>query len=726
MNISLSLTYDASKSIMDALFTMFIFMLLGRTHPSPNKEGSPTDMKKRFKAYAVIFLTIIIAITGVPTVNAFAKPSVHGKGWKNNLQDWHDNQDYWTTHWDAWNSYWQEWYRYWTQHTKKKDTDYAFEYADDYLVLIAKSDGTYRAYDDIAYVNSKNKLLVKTRPLSKALDIPYHQLAGNGKKKKSAISYELKKSLKINYKYFDTSSNAYYQYLGYKGVIIYSKSAAVTSLPAPSLITNLEDNPWYTQYNWYVQNGWKPPNEWYSQNGWYPQNDWYLQNDNAIYTTVKPYTVYHGSSSEYRYTEAIYQCKQANTPLLLNLSEVAAAFAADGLPSTGIYGYGHCDTPITLQGYNNANTLIGESKVAAGEFLIDFPTATHIKIIGVSKNLLLDFTPVKPIIINDTTSLYLNQIAWLYPKDTFARQYFILADHMRLNPIGINCSYDYSRRILNPNNSDPTDYANSYQRITVLLRHTSSEAFPSGSYLYAEKTSSNTNTNLVAYPDTGNAVLATDYAAKLYQMVNSLYTVGQNIYFPSKNWERPLIIKLADGTTNTAYNYVYLDASYLNLDYYYDYYAHLHEMTHFYEASQLHYGFRFEAWTEGNAATLAKKALDKMGISHHDPQGKDLLDMIYLTDFSFLTQDNRNDFESYYLNATGWNASLIGYHFTSFLQEVYGNDTVYRILQKVYAANIPTGYGRNSTYDKQFTDCIKAATSSNVFQMFVQYISNKK
>jgi len=49
---------------------------------------------------------------------------------------------------------------------------------------------------------------------------------------------------------------------------------------------------------------------------------------------------------------------------------------------------------------------------------------------------------------------------------------------------------------------------------------------------------------------------------------------------------------------------------------------------------------------------------------------------------------------------------------------------IYEILQKVYAANIPTNTSRNSAYDKLFTDCIKDATSSNIFQLFVDTCVN--
>jgi hypothetical protein len=278
--------------------------------------------------------------------------------------------------------------------------------------------------------------------------------------------------------------------------------------------------------------------------------------------------------------------------------------------------------------------------------------------------------------------------------------------------------------MLTINNNDDPDNANSYQRITAVLKSPYTELISPYCYVNVQPSGTGINNSLVVFSDTGNAVLATDYEKQLTTMITSLNSCGLNVYYPSTNWNRQLVMKLNDNTANTAYSYIMVDAYTLNLDHYYDYYAHLHEMAHFYEATQQHYGFRFAAWTDGNATNLAKDAMDKMSVNYRDKNGYDLIDQMYQTNYSFLTQDNKNNFEAYYLNATGWEATLIGYHFTDFLQDVYGSDVVYRILDKVYAANIPENYGRNSTYDKQFTDCIKAVTYQNVFQLFVDYCVN--
>ena len=674
-------------------------------------------MKRNLKKLILFLLIFAIIISTYPAAAVTAEKRGHHKDreegydkWEEDYGDWEDfryNQEDWADNSGDWNNYWQKWYEYWQEYMDEKGWTYYSEEVESYLVLVAQPNGTYLAYEDIAYLNSRNQLVVETKPVSKALGISYKQLAGN--KKNRTVKYTTLKNFNINCMYYNTKKDAYYQFMGYRGVIIYSTISKVNALPSLSLVTNLEDNPWYQQGN--------------NNN-----NNNSNSNNNITAVTVKPSTVYHGSFSEYKYTEATYQTQQSSTQLLFNLSEVYAAFATDGLPSSGVFGSGHCDTSLTLQGYNSTNTLVGELKTSPGEFLINFPNANQLKIIGEAKNLFLDFTPVMPIVLTNTTSLAFNQIGWIYPKDANARQYFLLADHMKLTPVGINCTYDYSRRKLNPLNTEDVNYAGTWQRVTVILKHFSYEAFPSNSYFLAEKTSTAPyiNNTLVLFQSKGNAAVASDYPTKLVQMIGSVNAVGRDIYFPSSSFGRQLVIKLPDSTTPAYSNaYITLDPSSLDLDNYEDYYIHMHKMAHFYEASQPHYSFT-AAWSEGIAASLAEKAINNLGISHTDAKGYDLLAKKFETDYSFLTEDNKNNFEAYYLNATDNNATIVGYQFTRFMQDFYGSDVVYRILQKVYAANIPTDKGRNSTYDKQFTDCIKAATNPDVFQLFIKYRVNKQ
>ena len=74
-------------------------------------------------------------------------------------------------------------------------------------------------------------------------------------------------------------------------------------------------------------------------------------------------------------------------------------------------------------------------------------------------------------------------------------------------------------------------------------------------------------------------------------MISSINATGLNTYFSSNHWNRQLVMKLSDNTINTTYSNIIVNPAALDLNYFYDYYLHLHEMVHFYEAERHYYGF---------------------------------------------------------------------------------------------------------------------------------------
>ncbi|HWT74968.1 MAG TPA: hypothetical protein VN258_09660 [Mobilitalea sp.] len=679
-------------------------------------------MKRIFRSFVVLFLAVVLTITFMPCTSVSAK---HRE----------ENDDYWNYWGDDW-----------------EDTEDETQ-AVDYLVLVGQSNGSYVAYSDIAFVTGGNHVMVKAKPLATALGMSYQTNSGHKQKKGITLSLGQDKNVYIrnsktyyfldynsatmqtsqvaynaeykqmvyenynavhcatlstlvNYQYYDTRNNSSYANLGYCGVVVYNKYAGITRLPD---ITNVSN------FDGYIPNN--------NQNNNNNNNN---NNTGTINVTIKPVLVADVTYPDIKNIDASYSITQATNQQILDLTEVLNTFKAYNLPYNGIYGCGNCDTAITIQAYDKNGYLVAENKTTGNEFLMNFPTATKLIISGDVKNLVLDFTPILPTLITDNARIPFNQISWAYQSDGYARYYVVLADYMRLSTENVTSAYALSRKFLSTGSYTNPDYAASYQRITAVFKSPYTELISPNCYINIQKTGRGINNSLVVFNDTGTAVLAADYEAKLLSMITTLNKTGLNIYFPSKNWNRQLVMKLPDNTVNTAYSYITVDPSYLNLDHFFDYYFTLHEMVHFYEATQPHYGFRFEAWTEGNATTLAIKTMDALSVTHKDTNGNDYIAAMYSTDYSFLTQDNKSNFEAYYLNVTGWNAALIGYHFTEFLRDMYGSDIVYRIMEKVYAANIPTTAGRNSTYDKQFTDCIKSATSQNVFQLFVEYCVNKK
>lgn len=617
------------------------------------------------------------------------------------------------------------------EHPKEKKPD-------KYLVLIGQGNGTYKAFDDIAFLTSKDKVMVKAKPLAEVLGLTYESSSGfwltkgcslglNNRKniytrnQKTYYVYDYSKNSRqpsikkhtaaykqivhqnynavhcatlstlVNYKYFDTTKVKDYSTRSYAGVVVYSKYASTTKLPALKSIVSWNDK------------STKPDNN---------------KPGDPISITLSPSSYQNG---DVKLVEASYYTSQSDKALSLDLTAVLSAFKTIGLPSDGIYGYGNCDTVVTIEAFNSSGYSLGSVKTTGAEFGISFPGATKLLITGTQKNLTLDFTPVIPIAITTDMKLSFSQIPWIYGADGYPRQYFVLSENMRIRLENVSSSYVLQRKILDHGNYSDPDNANAYQRVTFVLKGNYEEAYSAYRYLDIAKSKKGLSNSSFVFSDIGNATLAQNYESQLISMITSIKSTGTKVYYPGTNFDRQLVMKLSDKTENKDYSYIMLEPSSLDLNIFHDYYQHLHEMAHYYEATKPHYGFRFEAWRDGNAVTLAKKTMDSLKINYKDSQGIDFFDSIYTTNYSFLTSEDKKNFEAYYLNATGVNATIIGYQFTKFLQDTYGSDIIYKIMEKVYAANIPTNAGRNSTYDKQFTDCIKSVTSQKVFQLFVQY-----
>lgn len=663
---------------------------------------------KLVKKLLSLLLILIVMFASIPFTTVAAK---HGQNSHNN----HDDNKYQDS----------------TQKTK-------------YLVLVGQTNGTYIAYDDIAFATANTYVMVKAKPIASALGLTYTSNLGYWYKKGCSLSldnhtnvyiknkktyyfmdynyatgwttttnctaqykhiiyqnynaiHSASLSTLVNYQYYSTYGQTAYSSLGYNGVVVYNRYSAITKLPDLTNVSNLNNG---NQNN--------------NQN-----NDPY---SSFTKVTINPVTNIDSYYYNVKHVDATYTTLQSTNSQLLDLTKVLNAYTSYSLASNGIYGYGNCDKVITLRGIDKNGNTVGEIKTTGSEFLVNFPNAVKLGIIGEQKNLIIDFMPVLPLVITSTTKLSLSQINWLFPSDGYARQYFVVAENIRFSTENILSNCSLTRKIIDATNisNNNWDYLSAYQRITAVFAPTS-ELKNLNSYINFQKTSKSINNSLVEFKDTGNAVLATDYESKLNIMIGSLISLGSNIYYPQKNFNRKLVMKVSSETINTTYNYINVDSSYLNLDYIMDYYYQLHEMAHYYEATQMHYGFRFQTWTDGNAINLTKNVLNAMGINNGNTRGSDFIDNLYATNYSFLTQYDKDNFEAYYLNATGWNASIIGYHFTDFLQDTYGSNILYKIMQKIYASNIPISPTRNSTYDKQFTDCIKSVTSPEVFQLFIKY-----
>ncbi|NLO09116.1 MAG: hypothetical protein GX129_04515 [Clostridiales bacterium] len=583
-----------------------------------------------------------------------------------------------------------------------------------YLLIFEDKDGTYNTFDNLVYETSDNELLVKAKPTAKALGLKYQN--GNGTKKGCKISLGNKqlaftrnsktyyystttsnKKKTANYKqsfiastnmihystlstfygcsYFNTEKVQGYYSNGYKGVIVYSAKQKTPTLPNSDIMFGIKVKASSYQHN---------------------------------YESYKPQVI-----------KASVSIVSGADKLKLDLSNVLETYRKNKLPSDGVYGYGSCDENITIEGVNNKGEVVGKSNIRERNFMVDFPGAQTLIISGKIKNLHIGFTPEKPIVITDTITHDPKDIDWL-SADGCSRKYFVLPPYTVFNFYNwiTQVAYTHDYKILG-NNMEPNDFNSAYQLLSVIF-FTSPETFITGEgfgiqFKIWEKTID--NPKLLVYDSYSNSQ-SYNYESELNRIMDGLKNAGLYKYFNKNIFDSKVIIKVQDGVPTGGNRGVTVEPEYTDLDGPYDYYVHFHELTHFYEGQLYHYGFSIQAWTEGNSLTLSEKVMKSMNINTDDIYA-------FRRNVVPLIERNKQNFEDYYLTVSGDESYIIGYYFTKYLNETYGDDTVYRILENVYKKNIPTNVAQSSILDKQFADCIKAATSEDVFDRFVkEYQSN--
>lgn len=577
-----------------------------------------------------------------------------------------------------------------------------------YLVVVREYDGTYKGYDDLIYETKDKNLLIKAKPIAEALGLTYKE--GNGNKKSYTIANGINKLA------FTSNSK---KYVFYKGKIASKRTAPYKASYIKSYemihYTALSD---LINCSYYASNK-APQYINYGYSGviiydYYNLNPKLPEASEVFETSVKPEIM--ATSSSAAMILASFSIKDGPSELTLDLSEVLDTYKKKSLPYDGVYGYGNCDGVINIQAVDGSGITLGTIATTGKEFMVDFPGAQKLIVTGEVKNLMISFTPVKPIIITDTVLFATSEINWLSP-DGNARQYFILPPYTQFNFYNyvVQTAYSTYRQSLEYGNTEPEEFSSGYQMLALIFYRDINEfraATDCGvEFRIVEKVIN--RSNVLVY-DTKDNKEADNYEAELLRMREGLKTAGLNKYFPSTAWDKTLTIKIKNGVEYGGPDDVSIQPGDTDLNETYDYVVHLHEMTHFYE-QQIHgYGIFVTAWAEGNAISLSKLALKTMKIDENGVYNQ------YNTNWSFLTEADKTDFEKFYLTVKGWNAYITGYHFNCYLRENYGDDVIYRILQKASSTDLPYNKGKSDAWSKQFAECIKAETSQNVFSDFIK------
>lgn len=606
-----------------------------------------------------------------------------------------------------------------------------------YLVLVGQSDGTFKAFDDLV-VEMKGKIMMKAKPLASALDATYSDRTDSEKgciiesgnvtntytlnsktviwktgadtvkyeapveqsydNSDNLIYYDTVRSF-MNVSYFKASKAPAYKRLGYTGgVIVYNFYKPRPTLPATSSIIA-----WNNQIS-----------------------ETTMKTTNIkLNPVVRDELVFEKYACKNIRVE-FYDCINAGKSLF-DYQPVQEIYKNNQLPGDGIYGLGHCNDPLIIQGLDSQGNVLKEYETTNDVFLIDLPGASKLCIINkTAKDPLthIVFTPVKPVVITDSSKISFKDINWL-TVNGLATQYFVLPEYFETTIENNKNFQSIGSCHIETDKPDNNSSNNSDSLTTVTVESKDNNLTAENIYINFNNRVTLPlidNSNVCVY-DTSKDLWAADYESKLTDMLNAVKQYGTNNYFPAENFNHKAIIRSQSMiTSNAGDEQIMLTPENFNLDCAEDYLTHLHEMTHFFEAQNTDYGWMIPAWPEGIAEALSRQALSNMKIT---PNG----DIHQFTKIN-LTPAQVADFETYYLSITNYTtgndtAYNIGYNFITYLQKTYGADIVCKIYKAEMNANIPQKineyYCRDKERDKLFTGCIKSVTSKNVFQDFVTY-----
>ena len=433
-----------------------------------------------------------------------------------------------------------------------------------------------------------------------------------------------------------------------------------------------------------------------------PVNSVYAASDkskqNYINTVAVEPNIYDYFSNVYIYANYY---GRIDKELNIDYSKVAKAYKSKKFPMDGIFGYGECSGKLTVQPLDAKGHSVGKVRTIHGNFLINFPSAAKLRIKG-NSDISINFIPTKPLLITDDTTVNSENLKWIKQPGGMLMTYVILAEGI----IYVPSSYEsYFPGIL------PIRGDTSYHAVEIQF-----SGEPTSDLVFKKLNKLIESPKLLFYGFDKSKLYA-DYEEKLTN-INDLVIKTGGSFLPGYIFDKQVFIEESGDYTFSggAAKGIALTSNVLGLAEPDDYYDHVMSFVNYYCYQDLHYGMKIAAWDYGIRSTFVQEVMNALA----QPDVK-----MFIANFIGhvdISDEDKKKFEDYYVNAPGNEAPLLGYQFTRYLREVYGENVVLRITKNIYKAGI---YERNSKNDKKFLDCIKTATSKDVFDKFVKSYLNQ-
>jgi len=410
--------------------------------------------------------------------------------------------------------------------------------------------------------------------------------------------------------------------------------------------------------------------------------------------------------------------------VLLDMKNTNKDFKNEGYPINGVYASVYSEKTLVIEGIDSKGTSLG-SVTKKGKFYLGFEKAVKLRITNPNDtHYIINLYPVKPLVITKTGTYDYDDFTWHKLKDGNIRAHVVFA---------LENSYI--------NYTDDTEKAKEAAHSTIvesgyLPYNTGKELDPDmmgawkDGFIYAKsvkevenlkglKISVNQYKVYVDESDVfiyGNAglILSEDHLEKLATYREIVTNIGTKQYFPMKSiWDKPLRIRFHTFGSQASKKLIYISKDLFA----YDVDTILHEYTHYFHLESQDYGCLISAWTEGSADALAEEGMKELGADT----------TYYYANHSQvreISEADLKDFENYFINVGYSDCYAVGYTFIRFIQKEYGNTIMYKINENIQK-NIPNPTSdnldsimRDAKSDKAFIQCIKDATSEDVFERF--------
>lgn len=388
---------------------------------------------------------------------------------------------------------------------------------------------------------------------------------------------------------------------------------------------------------------------------------------------------------------------------------------ADGLdPRTGLYGIGFTGEETVLRGYDRKGKLTG-TRVVNGDFVFSLPDAYTIGVTG-GKDTVLTLLPYQPVVTASTGFLPLDIEQFHYLSEDNRIQYYVVPHSYAA------VSYDYPHYV----NTFTSSFMDVSGNRAEDSSHFAVKCISFGDPYLLDKA------GLIAlsfdyldvlYEDQDLTVTAASrfhldekFGKQLQGVLDSLKTVMRGVYYPAEK-EINHITVCANGEYPTSYeSRITLDdelAVYTNENVV----SFAHEMTHAVDqAFELNLP---STWMEGRAEYISRKVCDAMGVSCWEYD--------QACDWSFLSEEYRSDFFSYYTeHANNETYYTVGYYFFKYLCDTYGENVSAKIMQNLFDAAEELPVYEWKLPNDVFKKCVTDATDPEVFQNFVRDVVERK